>query len=71
MKVLSYVHCDCHRPRYPANILSFSLISAPGGASINPANGVFSWTATEAQGPSTNTFWCQSDRNQRPSGKTS
>jgi len=43
-------------PISPRNILSFSLISAPGGASINPANGVFSWTATEAQGPSTNTF---------------
>jgi large repetitive protein len=28
----------------------------PAGASINPSTGVFTWTPTEAQGPSVNTF---------------
>ena len=30
--------------------LTFSLVGAPTGASINPATGQFSWTPTEAQG---------------------
>src|SRR5207249_4067639 len=35
--------------------LTFSLEpGAPAGASINATNGVFTWTPTEAQGPSTN-----------------
>mgnify|MGYP000238689667 CR=1 FL=1 len=34
----------------PAQTLTFSLIDAPAGASINPANGAFRWTPTEAQG---------------------
>ncbi|MDB6026493.1 MAG: hypothetical protein JWM68_2716 [Verrucomicrobiales bacterium] len=39
----------------PANPLTYSLATnAPVGASINPATGVFTWTPTEAQGPSTN-----------------
>src|SRR5204862_7494314 len=38
----------------PANTLSFALVSAPLGMSINPASGVISWTPSEAQGPSTN-----------------
>src|SRR5947207_1945238 len=38
----------------PANTLTFALVSAPLGMSINPANGVISWTPSEAQGPSTN-----------------
>jgi Tfp pilus tip-associated adhesin PilY1 len=37
-------------PDIPANNLTFSLDSAPPGASITPA-GDFSWTPTEAQGP--------------------
>src|SRR5204862_3908733 len=40
----------------PANTLTFALVSAPLGMSINPASGVISWTPTEAQGPSTNTI---------------
>ncbi|PYI89890.1 MAG: hypothetical protein DME26_00045 [Verrucomicrobia bacterium] len=32
----------------------YSLENAPTGATIDPATGVFSWTPTEAQGPSTN-----------------
>ena len=38
----------------PAQSLSYSLSNAPSGAVIDPANGVFTWTPTEAQGPSTN-----------------
>ncbi|MBI3851739.1 MAG: tandem-95 repeat protein [Verrucomicrobia bacterium] len=39
----------------PANTLTFSLSGTPpAGATINPTNGVFTWTPTEAQGPSTN-----------------
>src|SRR6185503_17185789 len=42
-------------PDLPANTLTFSLEpGAPAGASINATNGVFTWTPTEAQGPSTN-----------------
>lgn len=39
----------------PANAIQFSLgPGAPFGASINPITGAFTWTPTEAQGPSTN-----------------
>jgi VCBS repeat-containing protein len=38
---------DADIPNQP---LTFSLIGAPAGASINPATGAFSWTPTEAQG---------------------
>lgn len=34
----------------PANTLTYSLIGAPPGASINPSTGAFSWTPSEAQG---------------------
>ena len=40
----------------PANILTFSLVGAPAGATINVSTGVFSWTPTEAQGPGTYSF---------------
>jgi hypothetical protein len=40
----------------PANPLTYSLIGAPTGAVINSSSGVFTWTPTEAQGPSTFTF---------------
>src|SRR5262249_38585827 len=36
--------------------LILSLIGAPGGASINPTTGVFTWTPTEVQGPGSYTF---------------
>src|SRR6185369_8955937 len=39
----------------PANTLSYQLITPPSGASIS-ANGVITWTPTEAQGPGTNTI---------------
>jgi len=38
----------------PAQTLTFSLVGAPLGAIINSASGVFTWTPTETQGPSTN-----------------
>jgi Putative Ig domain len=39
----------------PTNRLTFTLASgAPSGAAIDSVSGVFSWTPTEAQGPSTN-----------------
>jgi len=39
----------------PAQVLTYTLVSAPGGASIT-TNGVITWMPTEAQGPSTNTI---------------
>src|SRR5690349_12336633 len=39
----------------PANTLSYQLINAPAGASID-ASGVISWTPNESQGPGTNTL---------------
>jgi hypothetical protein len=39
----------------PPNVLTFSLDpGAPAGASVNSANGLFSWRPTRAQAPSTN-----------------
>lgn len=35
----------------PAQNLSYALVDAPAGASIDPSTGDFSWTPTEAQGP--------------------
>jgi VCBS repeat-containing protein len=34
----------------PAQVLTYSLIDAPAGASINTATGAFSWSPSEAQG---------------------
>ena len=39
-------------PDLPANMLTYSLdIGAPGGASIDPGAGQFTWTPGEAEGP--------------------
>src|SRR5206468_2642356 len=39
----------------PTNSLTFTLdAGAPSGANVHPTTGVFTWTPTEAQGPSTN-----------------
>jgi hypothetical protein len=35
------------------NKITFALVDAPAGATINPTTGAFSWTPTEAQGPGT------------------
>jgi hypothetical protein len=40
---------------FPPVTLKYGLVYAPAGAMID-GNGVISWTPTEAQGPSTNTF---------------
>jgi hypothetical protein len=41
----------------PANALTYSLApGAPSGATVNPTNGVFTWTPTETQGPGTNSI---------------
>src|ERR1041384_1451085 len=38
-------------PDVPPQTLTFSLVGAPTGASINASSGVFTWKPTEAQGP--------------------
>jgi uncharacterized delta-60 repeat protein len=40
----------------PGQQLTFSLLGAPAGASIDPDTGDFTWTPTEAQGPDTFVF---------------
>ncbi|RJX37043.1 tandem-95 repeat protein [Paenibacillus pinisoli] len=40
----------------PANTLTYSLVGAPVGATINATTGVFTWGPTEAQGPGIYTF---------------
>jgi hypothetical protein len=48
--------------------LSYSLDpGAPAGASVNPTNGVFTWTPSEAQGPGTNTIALRVTDNGSPS----
>jgi hypothetical protein len=52
--------------------LTFSLdAGAPTGASINASSGVFTWTPTEAQGPSTNTVTIRVTDNGSPSSSAS
>jgi len=41
-----------HDTDVPAQTLTYSLVGAPTGTAINPATGAFTWTPTEAQGPS-------------------
>jgi len=40
----------------PANTLTFSLLGAPAGATIDASTGVFTWTPTAAQGPASYNF---------------
>jgi len=35
----------------PPEVLTFSLVGAPAGASIDPSTGVFTWTPSESEGP--------------------
>jgi uncharacterized repeat protein (TIGR01451 family) len=52
----------------PAQTLGYSLgAGAPAGAHIDPLLGVFTWTPTEAQGPSTNTVTIRVTDNGSPS----
>jgi len=50
----------------PVNALTFSLVSAPTGAQINPSTGVITWTPTEAQGPTNTTIRVQVTDNGTP-----
>jgi len=43
-------------PDSPPQTLTFSLVGAPNGATINPSTGEFSWTPSEEQGPGIYTF---------------
>ena len=43
----------------PANVLTFSLVSPPSGASINSASGLFNWRPVVAQANTTNTVQVQ------------
>src|SRR4030095_4357935 len=47
--------------------LTFTLISAPAGASINQNNGNFNWTPSESQGGSDYTFTVRVTDNGSPS----
>jgi plastocyanin len=40
----------------PVQTLTFALVSAPNGMSINPSSGVITWTPAQTQSPSTNTI---------------
>ena len=50
----------------PPPNLTFSLGVAPAGATINPTNGIFSWTPSFAQGPSTNLIVVSVTDNEEP-----
>ena len=39
---------------FPPNELNFALVSGPAGALLDPTSGLFTWTPTAAQSPSTN-----------------
>jgi len=43
-------------PDLPADTLTFSLVGAPAGASVDPGTGAFTWTPSESQGPGVFTF---------------
>lgn len=44
-------------PDIPTNTLTFSLVSPPPGASIDPNTGAILWTPSEAQGPDAHTLF--------------
>lgn len=50
---------------YPANSLTYSLVSGPAGLGVSPT-GIISWTPTESQGPSTNKVVLKVVDNGRP-----
>jgi hypothetical protein len=51
----------------PPQILTYSLVGeAPAGASIHPATGVFTWTPTPIQAPSTSTITVRARDNGTP-----
>ena len=50
----------------PAQTLTFSLVSAPAGLTLNPTNGILSWRPAISQSPSTNTVTVQVADNGTP-----
>jgi DNA/RNA endonuclease G (NUC1) len=54
----------------PAQTLTFSLVGAPAGASINPSSGVFSWTPTAAQAGTNHTFSVSVTDGQNPTASS-
>jgi GH43 family beta-xylosidase len=54
-------------PDFPAQTLTWSLLSPPAGAVINPNNGMFSWRPAIAQSPSTNVIGVMVADNGTPS----
>jgi hypothetical protein len=53
-------------PDLPANTLTFSLISAPSGMSLDSTTGLLTWTPTEVDGPSTNQITVRATDNGSP-----
>jgi len=53
-------------PDQPANALSYSLVSGPAGADVQPDTGLFTWHPTLAELGSTNTVTVQVDDNGFP-----
>jgi len=51
----------------PAQRMTFSLLNAPQGATIDPATGVVRWPPDETQGPSTNFFTVRVEDDGSPS----
>jgi hypothetical protein len=54
--VLYTFNADATDADDPVQVLTFSLVGAPAGASIDPSTGVFTWTPTEVQGPNVYSF---------------
>ena len=53
-------------PDQPLQTLTWSLLSPPAGAAVNPSNGIFSWRPAMAQSPSTNILAVQVADNGTP-----
>lgn len=54
-------------PDVPPQILVFSLLNGPTGASVNSSSGIFSWRPKATQADSTNTFTVKVSDNGSPS----
>ncbi len=50
---LTGVTASATDPDFPANPLTYSLVSPPNGMSINPGTGAITWTPDESQGSNT------------------
>ena len=52
-RITLYVANPVTDPDFPAQTLTWSLLSPPAGATVNTSNGLFSWRPAIAQSPST------------------